>query len=62
MCPDPASEWDHCHAHGFVRGPLCKSCNVKELGAFASLNPESEAIIAYYSNCPECDQEAEGLR
>ncbi|MER7109452.1 endonuclease domain-containing protein [Streptomyces sp. NPDC000229] len=25
-----ASVWDHCHEHGFVRGPLCASCNTFE--------------------------------
>ncbi|EPH45361.1 endonuclease domain-containing protein [Streptomyces aurantiacus] len=26
----PATSWDHCHDHGFVRGPLCSSCNTYE--------------------------------
>jgi hypothetical protein len=25
-----ATAWDHCHDHGFLRGPLCASCNVSE--------------------------------
>jgi hypothetical protein len=25
-----ASIWDHCHEHGFVRGPVCASCNTFE--------------------------------
>ncbi|MFJ8098558.1 endonuclease domain-containing protein [Streptomyces griseofuscus] len=28
--PQQALHWDHCHEHGFVRGPLCASCNVYE--------------------------------
>jgi hypothetical protein len=26
--------WDHCHAHGFVRGPVCASCNTYEGGGY----------------------------
>jgi hypothetical protein len=25
-----AFTWDHCHDHGYVRGPLCASCNTFE--------------------------------
>ncbi|OEJ49528.1 endonuclease domain-containing protein [Streptomyces agglomeratus] len=25
-----ASIWDHCHEHGYVRGPVCASCNTFE--------------------------------
>ncbi|WP_055588662.1 endonuclease domain-containing protein [Streptacidiphilus griseoplanus] len=25
-----AAVWDHCHDHGYVRGPLCASCNASE--------------------------------
>lgn len=30
LCPDRATLWDHCHTHGYVRGPLCWSCNQAE--------------------------------
>ncbi|CAM5296143.1 endonuclease domain-containing protein [Streptomyces diastaticus] len=26
----PATDWDHCHGHDLIRGPLCGSCNTLE--------------------------------
>ncbi|MCX4808135.1 endonuclease VII domain-containing protein [Streptomyces sp. NBC_01214] len=28
----PAAGWDHCHGYGYgyIRGPLCVSCNTSE--------------------------------
>lgn len=36
LCPSPwqAMHWDHCHEHGFIRGPLCASCNTYEGGGY----------------------------
>ncbi|WP_184503327.1 endonuclease domain-containing protein [Streptomyces botrytidirepellens] len=28
--PRPATNWDHCHQHELIRGPLCGSCNTAE--------------------------------
>ncbi|MDX2683682.1 endonuclease domain-containing protein [Streptomyces sp. NY05-11A] len=30
LCPERATVWDHCHDHGYVRGPLCAGCNQSE--------------------------------
>jgi len=29
-CSQPASAWDHCHEHGYIRGPLCARCNTND--------------------------------
>ncbi|MGW0313999.1 endonuclease domain-containing protein [Streptomyces flavidovirens] len=36
LCPTPrrALYWDHCHEHGFLRGPVCASCNAYEGGGW----------------------------
>lgn len=28
LCGRPATGWDHCHTHGWIRGPVCHGCNV----------------------------------
>lgn len=38
LCGEPAVSWDHCHAHGIVRGPLCNWCNA-ELMPIIDRNP-----------------------
>ncbi|MFI1241082.1 endonuclease domain-containing protein [Nocardia salmonicida] len=56
-----AEVWDHCHAHGFVRAPLCGPCNTRhwpgwrpERGrAAVSRNLDS----TYYRWCLEYDGE-----
>ncbi|MGW4546312.1 endonuclease domain-containing protein [Streptomyces violaceorubidus] len=29
LCKESPAAWDHCHEHGYVRGPRCGSCNTR---------------------------------
>ncbi|GHB04136.1 hypothetical protein GCM10010330_68090 [Streptomyces tendae] len=47
-----ASVWDHCHEHGFVRGPVCASCNTFEGKGVAFLHREGS--VRHLLECRGC--------
>lgn len=56
-----AEVWDHCHAHGYVRAPLCGPCNTRH---WSGWRPErGRAAVSrnldstYYRWCVEYDAE-----
>ncbi|WP_327350291.1 endonuclease domain-containing protein [Streptomyces sp. NBC_01304] len=53
MCSDPrrALYWDHCHAHGFIRGPLCVRCNNAEGGPRFIEQPRAVEHLLQCTGC-----------
>lgn len=51
LCPDQAAFWDHCHDHGLIRGPLCRSCNGSEF-----LWVHTNRGVQHLMRCPGCQE------
>lgn len=50
--PRPARDWDHCHDHGLVRGPLCGNCNTAEAHGKDFLSREGS--VEHLLRCTGC--------
>lgn len=56
VCARPAFVWDHCHEHGFIRGPLCSRCNAEVFwlaGPYAFEAPPRPPI-EHLNRCKHC--------
>ncbi|MFF4180986.1 endonuclease domain-containing protein [Streptomyces sp. NPDC001750] len=50
-----AAAWDHCHDHGYIRGPLCDSCNTYEGKSTAhSFLQDKEGAALHLLECRSC--------
>jgi hypothetical protein len=50
-----ASVWDHCHDHGYVRGPLCARCNGAEGSGRRFL--DRDGSVLHLLQCSACHRE-----
>lgn len=59
-----ARVWDHCHEHGYVRGPLCNQCNTRHWRGWAlehgRTTPLENIDSSYYRNCPNYEEDHHG--
>ena len=53
----PPFVWDHCHAHDYVRGSLCRYHNGQMRWLDARIaDPRREAeLMAHWLRCPNCE-------
>jgi hypothetical protein len=68
LCQEaPAFALDHCHEHGYVRAPVCQSCNTRErpnylynndvqvTGRYADLfHTRAQDWLTHWHRCPGC--------
>jgi Recombination endonuclease VII len=54
LCGQPAVVWDHCHEHGYTRGPLCRQCNTNDHWLFRSPYRLDRLPIDHVEQCKGC--------
>jgi hypothetical protein len=54
LCAQPAVVWDHCHEHGYIRGPLCRECNMSDHWLFRVPYRLERFPIDHAEQCKGC--------
>lgn len=56
MCTRRAVGVDHCHKHGWIRGELCASHNIRLIAIDYGKDPDrwEPWMIRHYIRCPDC--------
>ncbi|MET9425858.1 endonuclease domain-containing protein [Streptomyces sp. NPDC006540] len=54
---NPAAAWDHCHDHGYLRGPLCGSCNTREGKASPDWFLQDAGSVLHLLECRDCREQ-----
>lgn len=56
--------YDHCHAHDYVRGELCRNCNTSlmtavdaQIEGLMTSHGLWPALLAHWNRCPQCAAE-----
>ncbi|MCX4657442.1 endonuclease domain-containing protein [Streptomyces microflavus] len=49
-----ATVWDHCHEHGYVRAPLCGSCNNRECKSMPHDFLQMDGALRHLLECVGC--------
>lgn len=61
LCAQPAVVWDHCHEHGYIRGPLCRACNTNDNWLFRLPYRLARLPIDHVDQCKGCAGAGPGL-
>ena len=61
LCGQPAVVWDHCHEHGYIRGPLCRACNTNDNWLFRSPYRLARLPIDHVDQCKGCAGAGPGI-
>ncbi|HEV2637721.1 MAG TPA: endonuclease domain-containing protein [Actinocrinis sp.] len=61
LCGLPAVVWDHCHEHGYIRGPLCRTCNTNDNWLFRAPYRNAEHPIDHVEQCKGCAGAGPGI-
>jgi len=56
LCPPKNTYFDHCHEHGWIRGELCSSHNIRMARIDADVDQQKweDWMMRHWYRCPDC--------